>query len=74
MLHLSAEEAGEVPLAPAELAGGHAPLQVGDVLLEVAESCAVPLLLLPLPLQAVAVVVVLAGAAVPHHHVQQRLP
>ena len=72
MLHLSAEEAGEVPLAPAELAGGHAPLQVGDVLLEVAERGAVPLLLLPL--QAVAVVVVLAGAAVPHHHVQQRLP
>ena len=73
MLHLSAEEAGEVPLAPAELAGGHAPLQVGDVLLEVAEGGTVPLPLL-LPLQAVAVVVVLAGAAVPHHHVQQRLP
>ena len=71
-MHLSAEEAGEVPLAPAQLAGGHAPLQVGDVLLEVAERGAVPLLLLPL--QAVAVVVVLAGAAVPHHHVQQRLP
>ena len=74
-MHLSAEEAGEVPLAPAELAGGHAALQVGDVLLEVAEGGAVlPLLLLPHPLQAVAVVVVLAGAAVPHHHVQQRLP
>ena len=72
-MHLSAEEAGEVPLAPAELAGGHAALQVGDVLLEVAEGGAVlPLLLLTL--QAVAVVVVLAGAAVPHHHVQQRLP
>ena len=69
-MHLSAEEAGEVPLAPAELAGGHAALQVGDVLLEVAEGGAV----LPLLLQAVAVVVVLAGAAVPHHHVQQRLP
>ena len=70
-MHLSAEEAGEVPLAPAELAGGHAALQVGDVPLEVAEGGAVlPLLLL----QAVAVVVVLAGAAVPHHHVQQRLP
>ena len=74
MQHLSAEEAGEVPLAPAELAGGHAALQVGDVLLEVAEGGAVLPLLLPLPLQAVAVVVVLAGAAVPHHHVQQRLP
>ena len=74
-MHLSAEEAGEVPLAPAELAGGHAALQVGDVLLEVAEGGAVlPLPLLTLPLQAVAVVVVLAGAAVPHHHVQQRLP
>ena len=73
MQHLSAEEAGEVPLAPAELAGGHAALQVGDVLLEVAEGGTVPLPLL-LPLQAVAVVVVLAGAAVPHHHVQQRLP
>ena len=69
-MHLSAEEAVEVPLAPAELAGGHAALQVGDVPLEVAEGGAV----LPLPLQAVAVVVVLAGAAVPHHHVQQRLP
>ena len=74
-MHLSAEEAVEVPLAPAELAGGHAALQVGDVPLEVAEGGAVlPLPLLPLPLQAVAVVVVLAGAAVPHHHVQQRLP
>ena len=72
-MHLSAEEAGEVPLGPAELAGGHAALQVGDVPLEVAEGGAV-LLPLPLPLQAVAVVVVLAGAAVPHHHVQQRLP
>ena len=71
-MHLSAEEAVEVPLGPAELAGGHAALQVGDVPLEVAEGGAV----LPLPplLQAVAVVVVLAGAAVPHHHVQQRLP
>ena len=74
-MHLSAEEAVEVPLGPAELAGGHAALQVGDVPLEVAEGGAVlRLLLLPLPLQAVAVVVVLAGAAVPHHHVQQRLP